>query len=87
MPGVEAIDLYQIHWPRWGGSPAGHDAGSVEDAWRTLEELRKAGKLRHIGVSNFTVADLEAATRIAPVTSQQPPYSAIRGRWRSGRLW
>ena len=52
--------------------------GSVEDAWRTLEELRKAGKLRHIGVSNFTVADLEAASRIAPVTSLQPPYSAIR---------
>ena len=59
--GVDAIDLYQIHWPRWGASPAGHNPGSVEDAWRTLEELRKAGKLRHIGVSNFTVADLEAA--------------------------
>ena len=76
--GVDTIDLYQIHWPRWGASPAGHDPGSVEDAWRTLEELRKAGKLRHIGVSNFTVADLQAASRIAPVTSQQPPYSAIR---------
>jgi aryl-alcohol dehydrogenase-like predicted oxidoreductase len=76
--GVDAIDLYQIHWPRWGNSPAGHSPGSVEDAWRTLEDLRKAGKLRHIGVSNFTVADLEAASRIAPVTSLQPPYSAIR---------
>jgi aryl-alcohol dehydrogenase-like predicted oxidoreductase len=76
--GVDAIDLYQIHWPRWGNSPAGHSPGSVEDAWRTLEDLRTAGKLRHIGVSNFTVDDLEAASRIAPITSVQPPYSAIR---------
>ena len=76
--GVDAIDLYQIHWPRWGSSPAGYDPGSVEDAWRTLEELRRAGKVRHIGASNFTVADLEAAERIAPVTSLQPPYSALR---------
>jgi len=76
--GVDTIDLYQIHWPRWGNSPAGHSPGSVEDAWRTLEDLRTAGKLRHIGVSNFTVDDLEAAHRIAPITSVQPPYSAIR---------
>jgi aryl-alcohol dehydrogenase-like predicted oxidoreductase len=76
--GVEAIDLYQIHWPRWGNSPAGHDPGSVEEAWRTLADLRRAGKVRHIGVSNFTVADLAAAEGIAPVTSLQPPYSALR---------
>jgi aryl-alcohol dehydrogenase-like predicted oxidoreductase len=76
--GVEAIDLYQIHWPRWGNSPAGHNPGSLEDAWRTLEDLRKAGKLRHIGASNFTVADLEAVSGIAPSMSLQPPYSALR---------
>ena len=76
--GVDAIDLYQIHWPRWGSSPAGYDPGSVTDAWRALEDLRKAGKVRHIGASNFTVADLEAAAAVAPVTSLQPPYSAIR---------
>ena len=76
--GVDAIDLYQIHWPRWGNSPPGYDPGSVEDAWRTLEDLRRAGKVRYIGVSNFTVADLEAAERIAPISSLQPPYSALR---------
>jgi aryl-alcohol dehydrogenase-like predicted oxidoreductase len=76
--GVETIDLYQIHWPRWGNSPPGHDPGSVADAWRTLEELRRAGKVRHIGASNFTVPDLEAANAVAPITSLQPPYSAIR---------
>jgi len=76
--GVDAIDLYQIHWPRWGASAAGHDPGPVDEAWRTLEDIRKEGKVRHIGVSNFTVADLEAASDVAPVTSLQPPYSALR---------
>jgi aryl-alcohol dehydrogenase-like predicted oxidoreductase len=76
--GVDAIDLYQIHWPRWGNSPAGHDPGSVEEAWRTLEDLRRDGKVRHIGVSNFSAADLATAEAIAPVTSLQPPYSAMR---------
>jgi aryl-alcohol dehydrogenase-like predicted oxidoreductase len=84
--GVDAIDLYQIHWPRWGNSPPGHDPGSVEEAWRTLEELRQAGKVRHIGVSNFTVTDLEAAEAIAPVTSLQPPYSALRRDIETGVL-
>ena len=74
--GVDAIDLYQIHWPRWGSSPAGHDPGSVEDAWRTLEELRKAGKVRHIGVSNFTVADLEARQ---PDRARHQPAAALLG--------
>ena len=76
--GVDTIDLYQIHWPRWGNSPAGHDPGSVEEAWRALDDLRRAGKVRYIGASNFTVADLESASALAPVTSVQPPYSAIR---------
>jgi aryl-alcohol dehydrogenase-like predicted oxidoreductase len=48
--GVETIDLYQIHWPRWGSSPAGHDAGSVEDAWRTLEELMEALSRARLGL-------------------------------------
>jgi aryl-alcohol dehydrogenase-like predicted oxidoreductase len=76
--GVDAIDLYQIHWPRWGSSPTGYDPGSVSDAWRTLEDLRRAGKVRYIGASNFTVTDLEEAAAVAPVTSLQPPYSALR---------
>ena len=75
---VDAIDLYQIHWPRWGNSPPGHDPGSLEEAWRTLDDLRRAGKVRYIGASNFSPADLAAARAIAPVTSLQPPYSAMR---------
>lgn len=76
--GVERIDLYQIHWPRWHNSPPGHDPGPIEEAWATMDELVDAGKLRHIGVSNFGVADLERAEAIAPVISVQPPYSLLR---------
>jgi aryl-alcohol dehydrogenase-like predicted oxidoreductase len=75
---VETIDLYQVHWPRWGSSPAGHDPGTVAEAWQTLADLKRDGKLRYIGTSNFTVPDLEAADRVAPITSLQPPYSALR---------
>jgi aryl-alcohol dehydrogenase-like predicted oxidoreductase len=75
---VETIDLYQIHWPRWGSSPPGHDPGSVAEAWQALADLQRDGKVRYIGASNFTVADLETAERVAPITSLQPPYSALR---------
>ena len=74
---VEAIDLYQIHWPRWQAAP-GPSPGSVAEAWETLADLKQQGKVRHIGVSNFTVEDLETAEAIAPVASLQPPYSMLR---------
>ncbi len=67
---TERIDLYQIHWPR-------PDA-ELEQGWETLARLREEGKVRWIGVSNFDVAQLRRAQAIAPVTSLQPPYSAIR---------
>ena len=60
---VDAIDLYQLHWP-----PA--DAGmALEEAWGTLAELQKAGKVRWIAVSNFNVTQMERAQKIAPITS------------------
>jgi len=68
---VDVIDLYQIHWPV-------DDLAETEEGWRTLAALKKEGKVRWIGASNFSVAELEAAQRIAPVTSLQPPYSLIR---------
>lgn len=76
--GVDAIDLYQIHWPRWGSSPAGWDPGTVEEGWQAMADLVQAGKVRYIGASNFTVDDLQRAQAIAPVTSVQPPYSLLR---------
>ncbi len=71
---VDVIDLYQIHWP-----PEDNGAG-LEESWRTLAALQKEGKVRWIGVSNFDVAQLQRAEKIAPVTSLQPPYSLIRRR-------
>jgi aryl-alcohol dehydrogenase-like predicted oxidoreductase len=67
--GVEVIDLYQIHWPV-------PDA-EIEEGWTTMAELQREGKVRHIGVSNFSVAQMERALKIAPITSLQPPYSMI----------
>lgn len=74
---VEAIDLYQMHWPRWP-SQVEPSPGSVAEAWATLAALKTEGKVRHIGVSNFTVDDLKTAEAIAPVASLQPPYSMRR---------
>jgi aryl-alcohol dehydrogenase-like predicted oxidoreductase len=76
--GVGAIDLDQIHWPRWHTVQDGVDPGRYEDAWRTLETLRREGKVRWIGVSNFSAEELAVVHAIAPVTSVQPPYSLIR---------
>lgn len=67
--GIEAIDLYQIHWP--------NPDPDIEEGWSTLAELKKAGKVRHIGVSNFNVEQMRRAERIAPVETLQPPYSLI----------
>jgi aryl-alcohol dehydrogenase-like predicted oxidoreductase len=69
---VEVIDLYQIHWP------PDDDGPGLEEAWRTLAALKKEGKVRWIGVSNFDSAQLERTREIAPVTSLQPQYSLLR---------
>jgi aryl-alcohol dehydrogenase-like predicted oxidoreductase len=76
--GVERIDLYQIHWPRWPASPAGYDPGRLEDAWQTMADLRREGKVRYLGASNFDTEQLARVHAIAPVTSLQPPYSLLR---------
>jgi aryl-alcohol dehydrogenase-like predicted oxidoreductase len=73
---TDVIDLYQIHWPNMFGSDG--PAPDIEEGWNTLAELQKAGKLRHIAVSNFDVPELERARAIAPVASLQPPYSMLR---------
>ena len=67
---IDAIDLYQIHWPL--------PDPDIEEGWSTLAELKKEGKVRHIGVSNFNVEQLRRAEQITPVETLQPPYSLIR---------
>ena len=67
---VDAIDLYQVHWPA-------DDLAETEEGWRELSDLRLEGKIRWLGASNFNLDELQAIQQIAPVTSLQPPYSLI----------
>lgn len=67
--GVDAIDLWQIHFPI--------PDGELEEGWAALVEAKEEGLVRHIGVSNFDVAQLRRAQAIAPVETLQPPYSLI----------
>jgi len=67
--GVEAIDLYQIHWPV--------PDSELEEGWQALVELKEQGLVRHIGVSNFNVRQLERVEALAPVETLQPPYSLL----------
>jgi aryl-alcohol dehydrogenase-like predicted oxidoreductase len=69
--GVEAIDLYQFHWPDQSGTP-------VEDSWGEMLKLVSEGKVRWAGVSNYPTALLEKTERLGHVQSLQPPFSMIR---------
>jgi len=66
---VEVIDLYQIHWP--------DPERDIEEGWSTLSDLKREGKVRYIGASNFNVEQLQRAMAIDSVDTLQPPYSLI----------
>jgi aryl-alcohol dehydrogenase-like predicted oxidoreductase len=66
---VEVIDLYQIHWPI--------EDQDLEMGWTTMADLKREGKVRHIGVSNFSPSQMERCLEIAPIVSLQPPYSML----------
>jgi aryl-alcohol dehydrogenase-like predicted oxidoreductase len=66
---VEAIDLYQVHWPK--------PDEEIEEGWTVMADLQRQGKVRWIGVSNFSPSQMERARMIAPITSNQPPYSML----------
>ena len=68
--GVDAIDLYQIHWP--------NPDVDIEEGWQEMASLQEQGLVRHIGVSNFNVEHLRRIMPIAPIASLQPPYSMLR---------
>jgi aryl-alcohol dehydrogenase-like predicted oxidoreductase len=67
---VETIDLDQIHWP--------NPEEEIEEGWEALSRLKEQGKIRWMGVSNFSIEQMERAQKIAPITSLQPPYSMLR---------
>ena len=67
--GVDCIDLYQMHWPE--------PNEQIEEGWQTLVDLKQQGKVRHIGVSNHSVDQMQRLNAIHPIASLQPPYSMI----------
>ena len=73
---TDRIDLYQIHWP--SGS-FGSEAVPIEETLGALNTLKEQGKIRAIGVSNFSRAQLAEAAQYGRVDSLQPPYSLF---WR-----
>jgi myo-inositol catabolism protein IolS len=73
---TDYIDLYQIHWPP--GS-FGSENVSLEETMRALTDLKSQGKIRSIGVSNFSRTLIEQAVKYGRIDSLQPPYSLF---WR-----
>jgi aryl-alcohol dehydrogenase-like predicted oxidoreductase len=75
---MDVIDLYQIHWP--------DPDSEIEEGWATMAELKKEGKVRYIGVSNFNINQMQRAMEIAPISSLQPPFSLIESNIRKDIL-
>jgi len=67
--GIDRIDLYQMHWP--------DPDQDIEQAWEAMAKLAEQGKVRHLGVSNYNVAQMERIRKIHPIASLQPPYSML----------
>jgi aryl-alcohol dehydrogenase-like predicted oxidoreductase len=67
---LEAIDLYQLHWPTWDETP-------LEDSWATMAELVDEGKVRAIGLSNFDLDELERCHAIRRVDTLQPELNLV----------
>ncbi|MCL1894937.1 MAG: aldo/keto reductase [Clostridiales bacterium] len=66
---TDYIDLYHIHWPDYNFG--------IEGALDLLVELKKEGKIREIGVSNFSVDELKTGIERAGIVSVQPPFSML----------
>ncbi|HYN08310.1 MAG TPA: aldo/keto reductase [Vicinamibacterales bacterium] len=75
---TDAIDLYQLGWPVWPAAPSGSEPGSLEEAWETMADLQREGKVRFIGISKCGAEHLTSLQAIAPVTSLTVPYSLLR---------
>ncbi|MFP3902268.1 MAG: aldo/keto reductase [Acidimicrobiia bacterium] len=82
--GIDRIDLYQVHWPP-EDVPVGGDVPEgltvpplpIQDYWQVMADLREAGKVRAVGLSNHSVSQLESAEAVAHVDAVQPPFSLI----------
>lgn len=74
--GADYIDLYQIHWP---AGAFGSKKVPIEETMSALNKLKEEGKIRAVGVSNFSRDQLKAASEFGRIDSLQPPYSLF---WR-----
>jgi len=74
---TDVIDLYQVHWPD-PGTPIAETAGAMAD-------LQRAGKIRAIGVSNFSPAQMDEFRAVAPLHAAQTALQSVRARHRAGR--
>ena len=63
---TDYIDLYQVHWP--------DPLVPIEETAEAMLELKQQGKIRSIGVSNYSVDEMERFREVAPLASAQPPY-------------
>ena len=77
--GLDHIDLYQVHWP--------DEQTPFEDTAGYLQEMVDEGKIRHVGVSNFDLAQMEAFERGRPVETLQPPYHLFRRSAAEEEIW
>ena len=64
---TDVIDIYQVHWP--------DPRVPIEETAEAMYELHQQGKIRAIGVSNFSIAQMKAFASIAPIHTAQPPYN------------
>jgi aryl-alcohol dehydrogenase-like predicted oxidoreductase len=64
---TDYIDLYQVHWP--------DPRTSYEETAEALLELKRAGKIRAIGVSNYSIEAMERFGKVTPLSTAQPPLN------------
>ena len=75
---TDVIDLYQVHWP--------DPNVPIEETAGALKDLVKAGKIRAIGVSNFSPAQMDKVRAVVPLASDQPPYNLFEREIERGTL-